>query len=244
MTSIKKLPLAVRDGVSTIFFDLDGTLVFHQPDSFDVISAFCADIGQPLSAETERHGRRIRHEYFVDPIIRDQIDGLSSDEFWRHFNRHLLEALGVQGDLDSLAEEVTVRFQALELQYHCPEVGCHTLTELRARGYRLGLITNRRNVERFYELLDHMALRPYFDMVLASGEVGIIKPEPGIFDAGLERMGAQASQSIYVGDNYWADVVGAERAGMTPVLLDPHRLFPEVECLTLERIDDLLTWLP
>jgi FMN phosphatase YigB (HAD superfamily) len=47
-----------------------------------------------------------------------------------------------------------------------------------------------------------------------------------------------------VGDNYWADVVGARRAGVTPVLLDPQGLFPEADCLVLDELDDLLAWLP
>jgi FMN phosphatase YigB (HAD superfamily) len=236
--------LASVNGVRTALFDFDGTLAFHEPDSFDVISAFCTEIGQPLSAEAERQGRRVRHEYFVDPIIREEIRGLSDDEFWQHLNRHLLQAVGVDGDLDRLAEEVTGRLGDIQLTYDCPEAGCHTLTTLRARGYRLGLITNRGNVEGFYALLDHLEMRPYFDVTLASGEVGIHKPEPGIFASALDRLGAQAEQSLYVGDNYWADVIGARRAGVRPVLLDPYRLFPEADCLILDRIDDLLMWLP
>jgi putative hydrolase of the HAD superfamily len=227
-----------------VLFDFDGTLVFHVPDSFDMISAFCADIGQPLSPEAERQGRRTRHEYFVDPIIRDQLAGMSSDQFWLHFNRHLLEAIHVEGDLNRLAEEVTARFAGQELVYHCPEEGCHTLSELRARGYNLGLITNRSNVETFYRLLDGMELRSHFDVTLASGEVGVHKPQPGIFHHALDRMSARAAQSLYVGDNYWADVLGARRAGVTPVLFDPHQLFPEADCLVLDRITDLLSWLP
>ena len=106
------------------------------------------------------------------------------------------------------------------------------------------MITNRDNVERFYELLEELDLRHYFDMTLASGEVGIRKPEPGIFFAALDQIRGTPEQSIYVGDNYWADVVGAQRAGLTPVLLDPRGLFPECEGLILQRIDDLLEWLP
>jgi putative hydrolase of the HAD superfamily len=234
----------VHNPIRNIFFDFDGTLVFHEPDSFDVISEFCAQIGQPLDAETDRQGRRTRHEYFVDPIIRDQLAGLSADQFWQHFNRHLLGAIGVQGNLDALAREVTAHFDGLDLVYRCPKAGFRTLSELRARGYPLGLITNRANVDRFYEVFDQMALRPYFDLTLASGEVGVHKPNPGIFDVALERLGAKAEESLYVGDNYWADVVGARRAGITPVLLDPHGLFPEADCLIIERIDELLSWLP
>jgi putative hydrolase of the HAD superfamily len=108
----------------------------------------------------------------------------------------------------------------------------------------VGLITNRDNVERFYELLEELDLRHHFDMTLASGEVGIRKPEPGIFFAALDQIGGTPEQSIYVGDNYWADVVGAKRAGLTPVLLDPRGLFPECDGLVVEQIDDLLAWLP
>jgi putative hydrolase of the HAD superfamily len=230
--------------VRTILFDFDGTLVFHQPDSFDVISAFCAEIGQPLKAEAERRGRRMRHEYFVDPVIRDEINGLSGDEFWEHFNRFLLEGLGIEGDLAQLVRQLGARFDQLELTYYCPDAGCRTLTELRERGYGLGLVTNRGNVDRFYDLLQEMQLRSYFTLTLASGEVGVSKPDPGIFYAAVERLGATAEESLYVGDNYWADVVGAQRAGITPVLLDPHGLFPEADCTILERIDDLLSLLP
>jgi HAD superfamily hydrolase (TIGR01662 family) len=230
--------------IRTVLFDFDGTLVFHEPDSFDVISTFCADIGQPLSSEAERQGRRTRHEYFVDQIIRDQLASIPHGGFWQHFNRYLLESLSIKGDLNALAAEVTAQFGEMDLTYECPSAGCETLVELRSRGYTLGLITNRGDVERFYELLDQLNMRSHFDLTLASGEVGIRKPEPGVFYHALERLDTTAHESIYVGDNYWADVVGARRAGLIPVLFDPYHLFPEAGCLALERMDELLDWLP
>jgi HAD superfamily hydrolase (TIGR01549 family) len=235
---------ALKDRIRTIIFDLDGTLVFHEPDSFDMISTFCTKIGQPLDAETERQGRRKRHKYFVDPNILKQLNGFSRDEFWCHFNRYLLKAIGIHGDLDRLAKEATEQFANTELTYRCSEADYNTLAELRFRGYTVGLITNRSNVLSFQNLLDDMGLRPYFDLTLASGEVGVRKPQAEIFDIAIDRLGARADQSVYVGDNYWADVVGAEQAGITPILYDPLRLFPEAECQILERLDQLLSWLP
>lgn len=232
------------ESIRTILFDFDGTLCFHEPDTFDVISAFCADIGQPLSAGQEQLGRRTRHQYFADPIMRSHFASMTMDQFWHHFYRYMLETMNIEGDLHALAGKVQARFVDLDLTYHCPSHTGHTLKELRARGYGLGLITNRVNVGRFHELLDQVALRPYFDTTLASGEVGISKPEPGIFYEALERIGASAEESVYVGDNYWADVVGAREAGVTPILFDPHGLFPDADCLTMERIDALLEWLP
>jgi len=230
--------------IDTVLFDMDGTLLFHEPDSFEVIGAYCTGIDQPISAEAEHECRRAQHEYFVDPINTSQLGGFSPDEFWHHFNRHLLQAAGVAGDLNRHAAQVTAQYADIELTYECPELGYHTLTELRSRGYKLGLVTNRSNVDRLYELLDEMGLRAHFDMTLASGEVGVAKPDPGLLYAALERIDSDAQHAVYIGDNYWADVVGARRAGITPVLLDPHHIFPEADCLLLERIDDLLLWLP
>lgn len=235
--------IGVASHIRTILFDFDGTLALHDPDSFDVVRAFCAEIGQPLSQEAERRGRRMRHQYFVDPEILEQISTLSRDQFWFHFNRHMLQTLCVAGDLDRLAGELTERFAAIQLRYYCPEIGFHTLMELRSRGYRLGLVTNREDTQKFADLLDKLGLRPHFDLTLTSGEVGVRKPEAGIFYAALERIGAAPKESAYVGDNYWADVVGARNAGVTPVLLDPYSLFPEADCVRIERIDGLLTWL-
>ena len=232
--------LFVYDSIRTVIFDLDGTLVFHEPDSADVIRGFCAEIGRPLSAEVERQVRRRRHAYFLDSTVRDRLPGLSSDDFWLEFNHYLLEVVCAQGDLDGLARQLTARYAQLELTYYCPDVVRHTLAELRSRGYRLGLITNRLNVGSFNELLLEVDLYDQFELALASGEVGVHKPYPGIFAIALERMGAEPGESLYVGDNYWADVVGARRAGLTPALLDPLRLFPEADCLVLDRVSDLL----
>ena len=234
----------MNNAIRTALFDFDGTLVFHEPDSFGVIKAYCTKIGQPLTPEAEHQGRRMRHQYFVDPEIAVRLKTFSPEQFWSNYYRHLLAAVGVNGDLDGHAAAMMDRAANLSFTYYCPEAGCRTLTELRNRGYQLGLITNRDSVEGFHKVLDKVDLWPYFDLILASGEVGIRKPEPGIFDVALERLGSRPEEAFYVGDNYWADVVGAERAGLTPVLLDPDHLFPEAACLVLKQIDELLEWLP
>ncbi len=234
----------MNNSIRTALFDFDGTLVFHEPDSFGVVRAYCNEIGHPLTPKAEHQGRRMRHQYFVDPEIAIRLRSFSPEQFWSHFYRHLLAAVGVDGELDRHAAAMMDRAADLSFTYYCPEAGCQTLTELRNQGYRLGLITNRDSVEGFHKVLDKVNLWPYFDLILASGEVGIRKPEPGIFDVALKRLGSRADEAFYVGDNYWADVVGAQRAGLTPVLLDPERLFPEADCLVLDRIDDLLARLP
>ena len=67
----------------------------------------------------------------------------------------------------------------------------------------------------------------------------IFKPEPGVFEHALKRANLSASEVAYVGDNYFADIVGARRAGLTPVLYDPNNIFPEADCITITSFDQL-----
>ncbi len=114
-----------------------------------------------------------------------------------------------------------------------PEV----LGQLKGSGYRLGVLSNRSQPYREY--LKELGLADYFDMILAAGEVNLWKPDPGIFQLGLERMQADAARSVYVGDNYFADIVGAQNAGLLPVLIDPDGVFTEADCPVIKTFSEL-----
>ena len=89
-----------------------------------------------------------------------------------------------------------------------------------------------------------LGLDGIFEFTLAAGEIGIWKPDPAIFDKVLEMEGLQADRCVYVGDNYYADVVSARGAGLTPVLLDPKGVFPDADCKVIGRLPELVDWLP
>ena len=73
-----------------------------------------------------------------------------------------------------------------------------------------------------------------------AAEVNAWKPNPRIFDRALEFSGSSPERTIYVGDNYYADILGAQNAGLQPVLLDEKGLFPEAGCLVIERVEELV----
>lgn len=120
-----------------------------------------------------------------------------------------------------------------------PEV----LAALRERGVRIGLVSNtmwpgehhRRDL-RAFGLLDA------FEVMLFSSEHGRWKPDPAIFRDALRALGVPGDEAAFVGDRYDADVVGAERAGMTAVLYrNPLSTVPPPPYpRTIERLPDLL----
>ena len=82
--------------------------------------------------------------------------------------------------------------------------------ELRAEGYRTGLLTNS-----FKEFRDHLEAHVdfgVFDVVVDSSEVGLRKPEPEIYDLTTEMLGVPADEILYL-DDFAANLVGAEAAG-------------------------------
>jgi putative hydrolase of the HAD superfamily len=72
-------------------------------------------------------------------------------------------------------------------------------------------------------ILSGLGLDRYLDFTLASGAVGLAKPDPELFRLALRRAGAHPSEGLMVGDSLRADVGGAEAAGMRGILLSrPH----------------------
>lgn len=94
-----------------------------------------------------------------------------------------------------------------------------SLDRLAAAGYRLGVVSNSDG--RVEEALVAVGLRRHFDVVVDSQLVGVEKPDPAIFTPALDALGLPAAEALYVGDLYEIDVVGARRAGLDAVLLDP-----------------------
>jgi HAD superfamily hydrolase (TIGR01549 family) len=93
-----------------------------------------------------------------------------------------------------------------------PEAGGH-LERVRARGFRLGVLSNwplAATIDRFVEA---QGWAPLFDAIVVSQRIGAIKPHPDIFRRAAEQLGATGERILHVGDDWAADVVGASRAG-------------------------------
>jgi putative hydrolase of the HAD superfamily len=120
-----------------------------------------------------------------------------------------------------------------------------TLNELQRDGYRMHIITNGFKEVQFIKL-EEARLRPYFDLILCSEEVGHNKPSRFIFEHALHKTGALASESVMIGDDYEVDIVGARNCGMHGILFDPENnkghLEDQFRIRHLEELPEKLTW--
>lgn len=233
--------------IKAILFDLDGTLRLNTPAAADVFRECVNGMGVDPSEEDQVRAERWEHLYFAhSPDIQEDSKKFEGDRkgFWVNFTKRRLVALGLhQEHATELAHHVS---DCMESKYKpqamLPE-GIHDLLKsLQNNGYKMGVVSNRETP--FLDELEELGLRDYFHFTLAGGEVRSFKPDTRIFERALELAGTSASETMYIGDNYFADVVGSLRAGLLPVLFDPNRLFPEAECTTIRSYRELRELLP
>ncbi|GAB4504137.1 MAG: hypothetical protein Fur0043_11300 [Anaerolineales bacterium] len=231
------------DEIRTVLFDLDGTLRHNKPSAAEVFTDYVAHCGYRITREDYLRALRWEHYYWATSpeLLADMsVYKVKDRQFWHKYTQRRLLALGLSSlAADSLAPQVC---QYMDESYQpvnvVPAELPGMLATLRSAGYTLGVVSNRDHP--FWELLQEMGLCPFFDFSLAGGEVQSWKPEPGIFQAALERANTTAAQTLYVGDNYFADVIGAHRAGLQPVLYDPLGLFHDPGCPVIASFEELV----
>jgi phosphoglycolate phosphatase len=214
----------VTAGARGVLFDLDGTLV----DSYEAIAA------------SLNHARRA----FGEP-------GLSLAAV-RGMVGHGLESLIEQALGPERVAEGVCRFRehyaAICLEATRPLPGVTTtVPELRRRGYRMGVASNK--PARFGRpILDHLGLGPHLDAVLGPDLVSRPKPDREMVDRLLAMLGLAAAEAVYVGDMV-VDVETCRNAGVRCWLIasgssSRDELRAAGGDRLLDRFDDLLALLP
>ena len=100
---------------------------------------------------------------------------------------------------------------------HIPEKYIEILRKLSST-HRLGIISDIwSNSERFYRELIDRGVSGFFEVVIFSSDIGIIKPSPKIFSKAIEELDTDISEVVYIGDSLRRDVEGAKNFGMSAI---------------------------
>jgi putative hydrolase of the HAD superfamily len=145
---------------------------------------------------------------------------ISEREFSTAFAERIREYSGAQIDADGL---VTRMFSGLRLE----EPMLDAVAAVRAAGLKTGLLSNSWGTA----LYPHERLEALFDVSVISGEVGLRKPDPAIFELTTQRLGVPAERCVFV-DDHPGHLKSAAEAGMTTILhREPALTIPELESL-------------
>jgi HAD superfamily hydrolase (TIGR01549 family) len=212
-----------------IFFDVGNTLLF--PNRAKMLAPIKSD-RHPTLEQWQALERRTK-KVFDQGMQGGQVD----HGFWWTFHTYLLEQLG---------EDLSIRDRLVENTQKSANwdqilPGTRATLDRIAPKYRTAVISNADG--KIEQVLSRCGIATCFESITDSGIVGVEKPQAEIFAAALRTMKVRADESLYVGDVYSVDYVGARNAGMRAVLFDVAGAYRDRELPRVESLAQLETWL-
>lgn len=204
-----------------LFFDAGDTLI-TVPGDLNLFHSYLT--GRSLFRDEERVGQAltaaIRKHYVEKPLALDDACSPESDRlYWTGIYKDVLAQLEASAEWDERQiEECSLglyeEFLSPKHYRLFPDVAAN-LERLRARGFRLGLVSNFSG--RLRDILEDKGVLGYFDPVVISVEVGMEKPGPGIFRLALSLAELEASEVLYIGDHEVNDIWAPAQVGIDSV---------------------------
>jgi HAD superfamily hydrolase (TIGR01662 family) len=213
-----------------IFFDVGNTLLF--PNRARVLAPLPAEKHPTLQA-WQALERRTKQE-FDQGLMSGRVD----HGFWWTFHTYLLQQCG---SVDDGVRNALIENTQNSANWDQILPGTREALDRLRRQYPIAVISNADG--RIDAVLRRCGICDCFASITDSGNVGHEKPHPAIFAAALHEMKADPAESLYVGDVYSVDYVGARNAGMQAVLFDVAGAYREREFPRVESLNELETWL-
>lgn len=216
--------------VQALLFDLDNTLM----DRDHTFRSFCVQFVEDLLGHLEPDTVQ---EVVEDMITRDADGYRDKDGYFLELSQVLpwnktLTATDIREYYDAnYARHGSIMKHAETILKYCQD-----------KGYILGLLTNGiKDIQ--HAKIDLLNLRPYFKAIVISGEEGISKPDPKIYQVALDRMGVTPANTLFIGDHPVNDIWGAGKAGIDGIWLRRNHQWDDSLDIrpwkTIKQLDEL-----
>jgi HAD superfamily hydrolase (TIGR01549 family) len=220
--------------IETLFLDAGGVLVFPN--------------WQRVSETFARHGIHVAADALraADPAARFAVDEAhhvasttDADRGSMYF-RMVFAGAGIpdEAPIQPALEELWAYHTAHNLWEYVPSDVLPALDRLRRLGVTLAVASNANGA--LQRAFDRLGLTAYFHAICDSCVEGAEKPDPRFFEIVLQRSGGRPETTMHVGDLYHVDVVGAQRAGLRAVLMDPHDLYLGYEVRRVKTLNEVV----
>lgn len=177
--------------IKALIWDLEGVLMLTDDDNLPLT------VAKKLNAPYEK----VREIFFSDTNDKVDLGEITQD----HFNEYVLDTLQISRDKKYLLEEV------INEEFYIDEELLKKIAGMR-REYKTGLLSNFSNDLR-PKIENEWAIASAFDEIIISCEVGMIKPDPAIFNLMLDRLGVKVDESVFIDDRI-KNIDGAKELGL------------------------------
>lgn len=206
-----------------VLFDLDDTLFDHQRCA----RAALAELQQAYASLRDRPFEEVEqtHARLLESIHAQVLTGaLPLDVAREERFRRLFEACG-DAAAGLFARAAAQRYRDGYQRHRRAIAGAGRLLEAVRGRARVAVVSNNLLAEQRAKLA-HCGLDGLIDALIVSEEAGVAKPDPGIFELALARLGVPARQAVMIGDSWHADIDGARAAGIRAVWFNPRGCSP------------------
>jgi HAD superfamily hydrolase (TIGR01549 family) len=235
------LPTSLSPHLTTVLFDLDDTLFDHTATSRAALRATTCELPFFATVDFEPF-----YQYYSDLLEELHLRVLAGTCSYAEARRLRFEGLLARYQPaagPAAAERLADAYYVHYPRQRQPVPGALALLQALRPHYRIGIITNNRTAEQA-DKLRFLGMTELVDALITSEDVGVPKPDPRIFCAALQQLGARPEETVLVGDNWVADVLGARAVGIRPLWLNrigtPRPLADVAEITSLEPLAEVL----
>jgi len=157
--------------------------------------------------------------------------------WWFDIVHSVFYRVGMFERFDEFFEEVFRVFEDARSWVLYPETE-RVLAQLRDQGFELGIVSNFDS--RLFTILRGLGIESYFNSVTISSLAQAAKPAARIFELAVEKHAMDPEEAVHIGDSLRDDVEGAQKAGLTGILLDRKRVVRDSSVLVIHALDELL----
>lgn len=209
--------------IKGVFFDLGGTLRIaeHVPEHEAAAARRMAELAGAPDTDAFMEMVEKRYEPYRDWALTENREA-GDYELWAKW---LLPEYPEE-KLREICHEMTFQYRQFKGKRHLVEGGLEVIQGLKARGFKLGIISNLIGENEIYDWLREDRLEPYFDTVILSSVCHIRKPDPEMYRMGCRELGLRPEECASVADNLNRDITGAKAAhiGANILFISPEKL--------------------
>ncbi|MBO3842466.1 MAG: HAD family hydrolase [Candidatus Brockarchaeota archaeon] len=224
-----------KNRIKTVSFDCGGTLYYEAEEDYMVFHRILLKLGYRFESVKVKEALEDARVWWSKEKARTR--EVWNEKAWVRLLRKMVSNLAIS-DQD-LAEQLRGHWLS-EAGFRAYEDAEPTLKKLKDNGFKLITISNVSSSRNLATYLRKAGLLEYFEMLVASGDLGCEKPNAEIFRIASRLSNTPVENMLHVGDKYEEDYLGARAAGMNAILIDRRGMFGGEHCPKISSLTDLV----
>jgi REG-2-like HAD superfamily hydrolase len=230
--------------IKAVFFDFYNTLASYTPPREEIYINAARELGVDIEAKALFSSLSMADIFYRNENLRSPIDKRSPEEQINFYIEYVTRIIG--GAEAEISREqvlkILAKIREVKWEFIAYDDALPALKTLKKQGLVIGLISNV--AQDMESTFTRLGLQPYLNFKVTSAEVGYDKPRPEIFEAALKKAEVNPNESLYIGDQYQIDIVGARGVGIKAILIDRNDYFSDIiDCPRIHSLIEITNYI-